>query len=320
MKLTRLASLALVVIAIAARAESPSPADAAFQKFWDARSPSDAAKLVDGIVKSGVSYDDALKQLRRGRTYTTQKTGVVMMTNKTDDKVEHYYAVNVPAGYDPAKQYQVRFQLHGGVMGRTTNQPRNSGDIGNLAGATEQFYVLPYGWTDAPWWSDDQVVNLTTIVDSLKRSYNIDENHVVVSGVSDGATGAYYIGMRETTPFASFLPLNGFIMVLANGEIDDGRIFPNNLRNKPLFVINGGKDRLYPISVVEPFTRHFMSAGVSIEYHPQPNGEHNTAWWPDMKDAFEKFVADHPRNPDPDNLSWETADPAHNRAHWLVID
>src|SRR5499427_10782362 len=184
------------------QAPATSAVDTAFQKFWDAHSPGDASRLIDGVIKSGVSYDEALRRLKQGRSYAAQKSGVVMTTNRTQDKVEHYYAVNVPAGYDPAKKYQVRFQLHGGVMGRPTNQPRNDGNIGNLAGPAEQFYVLPYGWTDAPWWSDDQVLNLTTIVDSLKRTYNIDENHVVISGVSDGATGAYYIGMRETTPFA----------------------------------------------------------------------------------------------------------------------
>jgi len=320
MKLTRLASLALVAMAIAVRAESPSSVDAAFQKFWDARSPSDAAKLVDGVVKTGISYDDALRQLRRGRAYSAQKTGVVMATNKTDDKVEHYYAVNVPADYDPARRYQVRFQLHGGVMGRTTNQPRNSGAIGNLAGTTDQFYVLPYGWTDAPWWSEDQVLNLASIVDSLKRTYNIDENHVVVSGVSDGATGAYYIAMRDTTPYASFLPLNGFIMVLANPDtgIRD-ELYPNNLRNKPFYAVNGGRDRLYPISAVEPYVLHLKKAGVAIDYHPQPLGEHNTAWWPDVKESFDRFVADHPREPSPAHLTWETSDVARGRAHWLVI-
>ena len=32
------------------------------------------------------------------------------------------------------------------------------------------------------------------------------------------------------------------------------------------------------------------------------------------------FVAEHPRDPHPDKLTWEAADLAHNRAHWLVID
>jgi hypothetical protein len=296
-----------------------SRVDAAFQKFWAADSPAAAEKLADEIARTGIAFDDAYGRLKRGRTYSAQNTGVIQLRNRTEDGIEHYYAVNIPPAYDPAKRYQVRFQLHGGIGARTDNRPRGNGEIGVLAGA-EQFYVLPYAWETAPWWGDDQVLNLNAIVDALKRTYNIDENRVVLSGVSDGATGGYYIVTRDTTPFASFLPLNGFIMVLANSEINDGRIFPNNLRNKPMFVINGGRDRLYPTSIVEPFTRHLMRSGVDIEYHPQPEGEHNTRWWPDVKDVYESFVASHPRDPHPDKLTWQAADRTHNRAHWLILD
>lgn len=297
--------------------------DAGFEKFWAAASPTEAASAAEELVKSGVTFEEAWRRLKAGRSYTAQPSGVVRMSNHTADGIEHFFAVNVPAGYDPSRRYQLRFQLHGGVGGRTDNKPRGTGEIGALAGA-EQFYVLPYAWADAPWWSDDQVLNLSAIVDALKRTYNIDENRVVVAGVSDGATGSYYIAMRDTTPYASFLPLNGFLMVLANGEIDDGRIFPSNLRNKPLFVVNGGKDRLYPIALVEPYTNHLIHNGVAIEYHPQPEGEHNTKWWPDLKDSFEQFVTSHPREPHPDKLTWDAAEskgrPTFNRAHWLVID
>ncbi len=312
----KLAFLALLV-ACAAPAQN---IDAVFQKFWIAESPAAAARVAGDIEKSKVGFDEALKRLKVGRNYGPQKTGVLQGKNRTSDNIEHFYSINVPASYNPAKKYQVRFQLHGGVGGRTDNQPRGTGEIGQLAGDTEQIYVLPYAWDTAGWWSDDQVLNLSAIVDSLKRTYNVDENRVVVSGVSDGGTGAYWVAMRDTTPYASFLPLNGFIMVLGNEEIDDGKVFPGNLRSKPMFVINGGKDRLYPTRVVEPYTRFFMKNGVDIEYHPQPEGEHNTRWWPEMKDPFEKFVAAHPRDPHPDRLSWEANDAAHSRDHWLVID
>lgn len=293
-------------------------ATAAFQQFWAAADPAAAAQQVSAIEKSGVTFDQAWEILRRGRAYSAQPSGVFMRSNHADD-IEHFYAVNVPANYDPSKKYQVRFQLHGGIGGRQDNQPRGDGNIGALAGA-EQFYVLPYAWDHAAWWSDDQVMNLDTIIDSLKRTYNIDENRVVLSGVSDGATGSYFIAMRDTTPFASFLPLNGFIMVLGNDEIDDGKIYPNNLVNKPLYVVNGGKDPLYPASRVEPFTMHLMNAGVEISYAPQPEGEHNTKWWPQVKDEYERFVAEHPRDPHPAKISWKAGDMVHNRAHWLVID
>jgi pimeloyl-ACP methyl ester carboxylesterase len=309
----------LVLPVVLSVAWGQSKIDSSFEKFWAADSPAAAARAGEDVVKSGVSFDEALRRLKQGRVYTAQSGGVVQLSNRTTDGIEHFYAVTVPAGYDPARRYQVRFQLHGGVGGRIDNKPRGNGQIGTLAGA-EQFYVIPYAWSDEPWWSEDQVLNLHAIVDDLKRRYNIDENRVVLAGVSDGGTGAYFVAMRDTTLYASFLPLNGYIMVLANGESDDGRDFPNNLRNKPLFVVNGGKDRLYPISIVEPFTRHLMRNGVQIDYHPQPDGEHNTAWWPEIKEPFEKFVADHPRDPYPDTLTWEAAETVNNRAHWLVLD
>ncbi len=313
-------SLFLLALLAAPAAFPQSSAEALFKKFWAAKSAKEAAALIDDIVKSGVTFDDALSRLKRGREYTAQPGGVSRMTNRTDSGLEHHYAVNIPANYNPARRYQVRFQLHGGVENRTDNQPRGNGEIGALAGA-EQIYVLPYAWQDSPWWSNDQIQSLNLIVDSLKRTYNVDENRVVLSGVSDGATGAYYIAMRDMTPFASFLPLNGFILVLANDRLDDGQIFPNNLRNKPFFVINGGRDQLYPTGIVEPYTRHLMETGVRVDYHPQPEGEHNTRWWPEVKDIFEKFVAANPRNPDPNQLTWETADVSrNNRAHWLVIN
>ena len=110
-------------------------------------------------------------------------------------------------------------------------------------------------------------------------------------------------------------------MVLALRDIDDGLIFANNLRNKPVFAVNGGRDPLYPAARVEPYLEHLKRGGVSIDYQPQPNAAHNTSWWPEVKDLFETFVREHPRTPLPDALTWETGNSAaFGRAHWLIID
>ena len=292
-----------LVCALAASAVAAAP-------LWRDRSVVQAATTE--------TFDQAYDRLRQGRTYTAQPTGLVRMSHRSTDGVEYHFALNVPDSYDPAKKYQVRIQLHGGIGGRRDNQPVGTGLIGALAGA-EQIYVIPYAWSASPWWSDDQVDNLHAIVDAVKQRYNVDENRVVVSGVSDGGTGAYYVAMRDTTPYASFLPLNGYWMVLASRDIDDGEIFANNLRNKPLFIVNGGRDPLYPTRIVDPYVEHYRRGGVTLDYHPQDAG-HNTSWWPQVRDVYEEFVRAHPRNPLPDTLTWETDGQAHTRAHWLVID
>jgi len=310
---------AVVAAAVVLHAQ-PRSADAAFQSFWSARNQQEAAAAIDGVVRSGISVGDAMARLKRGRTYPAEPPrGVVRLTHAAAD-TQYAYSLDVPANYAASHKYQVRVQLHGGIS-RPDPAARGNGSIGALAGA-EQIYVLPTAWADAPWWSDRQIENLRFIVDSVKRTYNVDENRIVLSGASDGGTSAYYFAMRDTTPFASFLPLNGYIMILANPSLNlrEG-FYPNNLLNKPLFIVNGGKDPLYPTEIVGPYVTHFKNNGVDITYLPQPEGVHNTAWWPQVKDTFESFVAAHPRNPLPAKLTWETdGDPVTARAHWLVID
>jgi acetyl esterase/lipase len=266
-------------------------------------------------AQSGGGFDAEFARLKQGRPYSAQvKTGAL----KRRHGAYNYWLV-VPAGYDPAKRYQVRIQLHGGVM-REDSSLRGDGSV-RIAGA-EQIYIMPAGWSAAPWWSDAQVANLRTILEDVKGEYNVDENRVVVSGVSDGGTGAFYIAMRDTTPYASFLPLNGYVLVLRNPELDiRGGLFLNNLRNKPLYIVNGGKDPLYPIASVEPSVMFMREAGVPIVYRPRPEAGHDTSWWPALKDDFETFVTTHPRIPLPDTLTWEVSDSrTWNRAHWLIVD
>ncbi|OFV91568.1 MAG: hypothetical protein A3G76_07765 [Acidobacteria bacterium RIFCSPLOWO2_12_FULL_65_11] len=303
---------------------SAQSVDAAFKRFWEARNPQEAGRAAADIVRSGVTFDEALARLKRGRPYRPDvPRGIVRLSRRSGSQV-FYYDLNVPATYDPSRTYQLRVQLHGGVMGQETSQPRGDGSIGEMAGPdeVEQIYLLPCSWKDAPWWTDAQLENLRAILDSVKRTYNIDENRVVLAGVSDGATAAFYVAMRDTTLFASFLPLNGYVMVLANPSVGaEGDLYPNNFRNKPFFIVNGGADALYPRRLIDPYIEHLTNGGVIVDYRPQPTSGHNLSWWPELKEDFEAFVRAYPRDPLPTFLTWENGgDESTNRAHWLVID
>lgn len=320
------AVLALMLVLpadFALEAQVPAAADvnALFARFLSAQAPQDVAAAIRAVTDSGVRVDTALRALKAGRAYSRDVPRGVVQDRYQSDSGEYFYTLDVPETYDPARQYQVRVQLHGGVGRIETNVPPRPGVSGRLAGA-EQIYVMPYAWREAPWWSARQVANLHAILDRVKRTYNVNENRVVLSGVSDGGSAAYYMALRDTTPYASVVPLNGFIMVLRNETMDaDGDLFPHNLRNKPLFIVNGGRDPLYPAGTVEPYIEQMKKAGVDLVYRPQPNAGHDTSWWPDLKDSVEQFVTAHPRTPLPDTLTWESGSPnIPARAHWLIID
>ena len=124
-----------------------------------------------------------------------------------------------------------------------------------------QIYVHPSGWNDAPWWDASQVDNILHLLRDLKERYNVDESRTYLTGISDGATGAYYLAMREPTPWSSILPLNGSIAVLRSPSTGvDGPLYGNNLAAKPLDIVNGEEDPLYPVWHVEPHIAWFVSS------------------------------------------------------------
>jgi predicted esterase len=299
-----------------------SAAETATERAWTdflaAGDPAGAAKRIDAVLKTGVSFDDAVARLRRGRDYSP-KVG----RGKQQGRIgaDHNYLAVVPDSYDPSRSYQVRVQLHGGV-GRGEPPDVSRLGVGRLPGSVDEIEVFPTAWATSLWWQASQVDNLERILDRLKRSYNVDENRVYLTGISDGGTGVYFMAFRDTTPWASFLPLNGSMMVLSSPEVGaDGEIFPGNAINKPFFIVNGGRDHLYPAHLVQPYVEHLMRLGSDVVFHIKTESDHNTDWWPEERADYETFVDEHPRDPLPDKLTWETERvDRYNRAHWLVID
>ena len=78
-----LISIAAFAASTGAQAQTTSKIDAAFEKFWGAKSPDDAEHRIDDIVKTGVTFDEAMRRLKTGRAYTSQKTGIVMLSHRT---------------------------------------------------------------------------------------------------------------------------------------------------------------------------------------------------------------------------------------------
>src|SRR5262249_40513455 len=132
-------SLALILLsarngALASVAAADAAVDRAFQDFWAATDANAAAKRIDPVLKSGVSFEDALARLRRGREYSASPPrGLLRGNHRTFNGVDHAYSFNVPQGYDPSHSIQVRFQLHGGV-GRPDPAERGPAGVNRIAG------------------------------------------------------------------------------------------------------------------------------------------------------------------------------------------
>ncbi len=274
------------------------------------------------MAQSLEEFDRVYDELRQGLQYESDvPTGRIELTRKNRDGLLHRYLLLIPESYDPARRYPVSVYLHGGV-GRPDPGP-GGGWWRNTERVTSEDHiaVMPLSTRESLWWQASQVENLNAILTDLKQTYNVDENRVFVTGVSDGGTGVYFLGFRDTTPWAGFLPFIGYPGVLLNPRVGaDGMMHLANLVNKPLFIVNGETDRLYPVRNMAPFLEDFEKLGVDFVFTPKPGG-HSTSWWPDEVDNIADFMESHPRDPLPDRVIWVTEwTDRYNRAHWVVID
>jgi hypothetical protein len=98
-------------------------------------------------------------------------------------------------------------------------------------------------------------------------------------------------------------------------------MFPLNLANRPLFITNGGVDPLYPVARTSRYVEALRRGGVALTFRPLMDVGHDTSWWPSERAAIERFVTEHPREPYPARLSWETErTDRYNRIDWLVVE
>lgn len=342
-RIARLLVVGAVMVAAEVGARQPTAVDKALADFWKADDARSAERAGDRLIKTGITFDDALARLRAGRPYVKEKTGEFAMRFPAGAGVLFDNTIEVPAEYTPDRRWPLRVQLHGGVNRQGTRASGGGADLEGEESATggggrapnlgrrrrenripgePQIYIFPSGSADAAWWHAAQVDNILRLVDRIKRRYNVDESQTYLTGISDGGTGAYYMAMKAPTTFSAFLPLNGSIKVLGNPTIrSDGELYAGNLVNRPFYIVSGGRDPLYPAAHVATHVAAFTQLGVSLVFRPQADAGHDTSWWPYERGLFEQYVKQHRRAQYPARLSWETErTDRFNRVDWLVID
>jgi predicted esterase len=296
-------------------------ADRALERFWRASAKERDARA-DEVLAAGLPFDSLHARLTAGRPYSKRvPKGRREEVRKDPDGMPFRYFFVVPESYDPAKRYPVRFFLHGNINRAAPEKGGGWWPEWERLASDDYIAVFPSSWTGARWWQAKQVDNLRAILATLKETYNVDENRVVLAGVSDGGTGTWFYGFRDITPWASFLPFIGHPVVLLDPLARaDGTMFADNLANRPFFVVSGETDHLYPAPDVVPWIEALEAAEVDVVFRTHPGG-HDMTWWPDEAANVDTFIAARPRDPHPDRIVWVTErTDRYNRAHWVVID
>ena len=117
------------------------------------------------------------------------------------------------------------------------------------------------------------------------------------------------------------MPYIGHPGVLRNPQSGGYKLYFENLMSKPLYIVNGENDRLYPASSVAPFIDILVDAGIEHIWKVIPEGGHNTNWLPEETALIEQFKRDNPRDALPEETKW-VADRTDkfNRNLWIRVD
>ena len=292
--------------------------------FWSPASEEERLVTESQLMESSGDVAALYQWLKTGPNFSAGvPKGQQESVRVAEDGTRFPFVYLIPQSYDPEQSYPVEFILHGGVS-RPEWEPGGGWWRRGYESLMQEdrIVVVPASWNDAFWWHENQAENLPAILRTLKQSYNIDENRVTLTGISDGGTGAYFFAFKQPTEWAAFFPYIGHPGVLRNGRSGGGyRLYFENLMAKPLYIVNGEVDRLYPAASLEPFIQVLREAEIQHIFKIIEDGGHNTRWLPDETPLIEQFKEANPRDPFPDHIRW-VADRTDrfNRNQWIRVD
>lgn len=105
-----------------------------------------------------------------------------------------------------------------------------------------EFIVVCPSYPMGAWWARPAEDMVLALMDHVRSQYNVDANRVFLAGLSNGAIGVYTIGMFYPDRFAGLVPIAGSITPRFMN-------FLVNLRNTPIYMIQGAHDPIFPIQL-----------------------------------------------------------------------
>ena len=202
----------------------------------------------------------------------SSSAGVSVVTLNDTAQRPYVIGFRTPVNMRRDTLYPCVIYLHGGV-GTLRNDKGDSAwrMLDMINDSMELFLVSPSADRVAPWWSAAGLSRILQTLRYMTLHYPVDPDRVFLAGVSDGATGCWAAANVIGGPFAGFVAVSGFGGMLPNLGM---QLFAENLMQRPIYNVNAGRDRLYPIDMVEKFLDAMEREGVGVMRRIYPEEEH----------------------------------------------
>ncbi len=191
------------------------------------------------------------------------------------------FSLYVPESYDPDEALPLIVALHGGSgNGREfiwswLREARSHRCI--LLAPTAR------GSTWSMMGSDVDHPALLSMVTYLREHWHVDPKHMLLTGLSDGATYSLLSGFREDSPFTAIAPACGVFHPenYANGNLA-------RARDHRIYLVHGALDWMFPVQIARTAVAALEGAGADVTFreiedlsHTYPREENLEIlrWW-----------------------------------------
>ena len=200
----------------------------------------------------------------------TRSDGVALpvgMIHQTQTQEHAEYSLYVPEYYSPDTDWPLIVCLHGGY-GRGDDYIWTW-----LRPAKSKGYLLLSPKSLGPTWSVLQPPvdsrSIRAMFDTVCETYRVDRSRVYLSGLSDGGTYTYLLGLDQAELFAGIAPIAGELSPAA-----DGMLRQKQGIDVPIHVIHGVHDFIFPVESVRSSNELLEHIGYNVKYTELPDWGH----------------------------------------------
>lgn len=130
--------------------------------------------------------------------------------------------------------------------------------------------------------------DVMTVLDMVRKEFNVDESRIYLMGHSMGGAGTYYLGSKHAHLWAALAPIAPAAMGMTNDRakvlqaIKDGGV--------PLLVSMGDADEAVPVANVRMWVDTMKELQMAYEYKEHPGVTHGPIMAASMSDIYEFFA------------------------------
>ena len=169
------------------------------------------------------------------------------------------FSLYVPEYYDAARSWPLVVALHGGsgnggaFLWSWLREARTRGLVLIAPTAKGATWSLMEPALDGP--------NIDRMLDQVAADWNIDPGRMLLTGMSDGGTFTYVLGLRDGCRFTHLAPVAAAFHPMMLTFAD-----PDRVCGLPVRIVHGARDWMFPPEMAQGAQRALQQAGADVSY------------------------------------------------------